>query len=198
MDREFKGVWIPSSIYLNKDLTPIDKFLFAEIDSFTNIEGGNGCFASNKFLADFCNCSERKISDSVSKLISMGLVEQVSFNGRERVLRSRVAETSNQTSKNCDHINIDNQSRLIKEKEISKDISQKKRFITPTVEEVRAYCKERHNNVNAEQFVDYYSAKGWLIGKNKMKDWKAAVRLWERNDSNKKSDTWSDTKLPTW
>lgn len=56
-----------------------------------------------------------------------------------------------------------------------------KRFIPPTLEEVKAYCKERKNNVDAERFIDYYTSNGWQVGKNKMKDWKAAVRTWERN-----------------
>lgn len=56
----------------------------------------------------------------------------------------------------------------------------KKVFVPPTVEEVRAYCRERSNTVDAERFVDFYSAKGWMVGKNKMKDWKACVRTWEK------------------
>ena len=59
-----------------------------------------------------------------------------------------------------------------------------KRFKPPTIEEVQAYCKERNNNVDAQRFIDFYEAKGWMLGKNKMKDWKAAVRTWERNDTN--------------
>lgn len=58
-----------------------------------------------------------------------------------------------------------------------------KKFVKPTLEEVRNYCLERKNNVNAEKFIDFYEAKDWYIGKNKMKDWKAAVRTWERNTS---------------
>lgn len=57
------------------------------------------------------------------------------------------------------------------------------RFIPPTVEEVRAYCIERKNRVDPEKFVAFYSAKGWMIGKNKMKDWKQAVITWEKGDS---------------
>lgn len=64
-----------------------------------------------------------------------------------------------------------------------------KNFIPPTVDEVRDYCDERMNNVDPEQFVDFYSAKGWMLGKNKMKDWKAAVRTWERKE---KSQTYND------
>lgn len=58
-----------------------------------------------------------------------------------------------------------------------------KRFMKPTVEDIRSYCTERGNAVDARRFYDFYEAKGWLIGKNPMKDWKAAVRTWEqRND----------------
>lgn len=61
----------------------------------------------------------------------------------------------------------------------------RKPFIPPTVEEVSAYCTERDNSVDAEAFVDFYASKGWMIGKNKMKDWKAAVRTWEQGDKRK-------------
>ena len=64
------------------------------------------------------------------------------------------------------------------------DISETKTFKNPTLDEIRNYCTERKNNVNAEQFYDFYASKGWMIGKNKMKDWKAAIRTWERNTKN--------------
>lgn len=56
------------------------------------------------------------------------------------------------------------------------------RFTTPTMEDVEKYCGERSNTVDAQRFVDFYTAKGWMLGKNKMKDWKAAVRTWEKNN----------------
>ena len=55
------------------------------------------------------------------------------------------------------------------------------RFLPPSIQEVSAYCAERSNGVDAQHFVDYYTANGWKVGKNPMKDWKAAVRTWERN-----------------
>ena len=55
----------------------------------------------------------------------------------------------------------------------------RKRFIIPTLEEVQAYCNERNNGISGQQFCDFYSSKGWKIGKEPMKDWKAAVRTWE-------------------
>lgn len=74
----------------------------------------------------------------------------------------------------------------------NKRSAQNKRFVPPAVDEVRAYCEERGNNVDAESFVDYYTSTGWLVGKKPMKDWKAAVRTWERNErrqDNARTDT---------
>jgi hypothetical protein len=52
--------------------------------------------------------------------------------------------------------------------------------VKPTVKEIAAYCRSRNNGLDANQIWDFYESKGWLIGKNKMKDWRAAVRTWER------------------
>lgn len=83
---------------------------------------------------------------------------------------------------NCyTEIEIDKEIDKDIEKEKSKRESKAKRFTPPTLEEVTAYCIERGNNVDAQHFIDYYTSNGWLVGKNKMKDWKAAVRTWERN-----------------
>ena len=72
-----------------------------------------------------------------------------------------------------------------------------KRFIPPTVEEVESYCLERGNGIDAQSFIDFYESKGWMIGKNKMKDWKAAVRTWERS-RNKNSTEKSKTVFDEW
>ena len=80
------------------------------------------------------------------------------------------------------------------EKEIEKrdrEESENKRsqraahFSPPTVDEVAAYCRERGNHVDPQRFVDFYLAKGWKIGKDSMRDWRAAVRTWERRDGGK-------------
>ena len=60
-----------------------------------------------------------------------------------------------------------------------------KRFYPPTLDEVKQYCEERKNNIDPMAFIDFYSSKGWMIGKNRMKDWKAAVRTWERKRKEK-------------
>lgn len=69
------------------------------------------------------------------------------------------------------------------------------RFKKPTVEEVRAYCRERKNKVDPERFVDHYTANGWMVGKhNKMRDWKAAVRTWEKNGLDNRHDLKEEPK----
>jgi hypothetical protein len=64
--------------------------------------------------------------------------------------------------------------------DIKKEYIRKKVFVKPTIEEVMAYCDERKNDVNPISWYNHYEATGWMIGKNKMKDWKAAVRTWEK------------------
>lgn len=64
-----------------------------------------------------------------------------------------------------------------------KDARVATRFTPPTVEEVQAYCFERRNSIDAQQFFDFYTSKGWKIGKNDMKDWRSAVRTWERREN---------------
>ena len=56
----------------------------------------------------------------------------------------------------------------------------------PTVEEVASYCRERGNRVDAERFVDFYASKGWKVGNQPMKDWKACVRTWEKREDKPK------------
>lgn len=64
-----------------------------------------------------------------------------------------------------------------------------KKFQKPTIEEIKSYCLERKNSINPSQFFDYYESKGWLIGKNPMKDWKAAIRTWEQNKNKYNNNT---------
>jgi len=73
-----------------------------------------------------------------------------------------------------------------KEKSIG-DKPPSTRFTPPTLEQVIAYCQERKNSVDPQRWLNHYTAKGWMIGKNKMKDWKAAVRTWENNQGGSSS-----------
>ena len=82
-----------------------------------------------------------------------------------------------------------------KDKDKDKDKDKESRFKKPTLDQVSQYCKERGNNIDAEYFWDSNESKGWVVGKLKtpMKDWKAVIRTWERNDKkdeSKKMDMW--------
>ena len=75
--RDFEGIWIPRGIWLDKELNALDKIIFVEIDSLDATE--EGCYASNKYLAEFCQCTETKISTSIKKLSELGYIEIVNF-----------------------------------------------------------------------------------------------------------------------
>lgn len=88
-NRDFKGIWIPREIWLAKGLSNNEKILWAEIHSLHNRDRG-GCFASNEYLMNFMDIKERRLQEMISNLKSFGLVVQVSFDGRERVIKAVV------------------------------------------------------------------------------------------------------------
>lgn len=94
--REFKGVWIPREIWLDTNLSALEKVLFAEIDSLSGYE--KMCIKSNATFAEFCQCSESKVSKAVKKLIDLGYVKQVAFDGRHRTLQSCLAQNASLNS----------------------------------------------------------------------------------------------------
>ena len=109
--------------------------------------------------------------------------------GKDSIEKEIYKENCHVTSRDC-HATEEERRKKIKEKNIKKEIdnvevktsTHSQKFIAPTLEEVREYCNERNNNVDPQAFIDFYESKGWMIGKNKMKNWKAAVRTWERKD----------------
>lgn len=114
---------------------------------------------------------------------------------REYREKQKLISSGNANCKSNSKANV-SEADKIREEEIREDESRgdksmdeaspntrSKRFAPPTVDEVRAYCLERGNCVNPQRFVDYYSSNGWMVGKNKMKDWQAAVRTWEQKES---------------
>lgn len=87
----------------------------------------------------------------------------------------------------------------IEENRIDKNsIEEKERFKKPTVEEIAEYCKERSNGIDAQYFWDSYNAKDWMIGKQKMKDWKSAIRTWERNKKKGLYENKKEEIIPEW
>ena len=118
-------------------------------------------------------------------------MEKIREQTRQRVAAFRERKaldgnvTSNVTVTQCNAPDIE--TELDKEPELDRELDNRsrKRFTAPTVEEVSAYCRERGNSVDPQHFVAHYEANGWKVGRNPMKDWKAAVRTWERNSYDK-------------
>lgn len=82
-------------------------------------------------------------------------------------------------------VDVDKDFNLDMDKDKEKDKKKKaNRFSKPTIQQIQEYCKSRNNNVDPNRFYDYYETVGWKVGKNPMKDWKAAIRTWERNNTN--------------
>ena len=165
---------------------------------------------SQTTLAHQFNCSKRKIERLVKELRESGYVVLRKINGERghfgsyewdvyenptdmHILPSSVKNRVRQNTefgkkpssvKSVDIINTNNTKEIPnKDKEIPSI------FRKPNFEEVKAYCDERGNKVDPQRFIDYYESKGWKVGKSSMKDWKAAVRTWEKNDFQKSAPT---------
>ena len=72
---------------------------------------------------------------------------------------------------------------------------QPQRFLKPTIHEIKDYCKERKNNIDAEYFFNYYESKGWMIGKTPMKKWQAAIYTWEKHEKEFNADKPKPSKI---
>lgn len=174
-ERDFKGVWIPKNVWFDNRLNALDKIILMEIDSLDTEE--NGCYAGNEYLAKFCQCSERKITESISKLIELNYIYLESFNGRIRVLRSTLSNGAKQTSKNCeaekqknlpikidDNTNIDNKEISIinntKEMEIFEHWNKKNIIIHRDFKKLEKKIKDTLKEYDLETIksaIDHYS-----------------------------------------
>lgn len=156
------------------------------------------CWATNEYLADILDITDVSVSMKIKKLEKNGYIE-VEYTKRGCEVISREIRLKNiliddlkkfepTVKKNFKDINInDNNINNNKKENIKRKIFKK-----PTIEEINEYCKERNNGIDAEAFYDFYESKDWYVGKNKMKDWKACVRTWEKRNKPK------EEKLPEW
>ena len=110
-------------------------------------------------------------------------IRQMIENYKQNTIKSIECHRQIKTvSDKSDRVEVE-ESRV--EVEVEVEVEKKARFTPPTAAEVQAYLDEIGNHtINRDSFIDYYESKGWMIGKNKMKDWKAAVRTWVRRENN--------------
>ena len=158
-ERDFKGVWIPREIWLDDRLNALDKVILTEIDSLDSSE--KGCWASNKYIAEFCQCSESKVSQTITKLTKLGYLRAVSFDGRQREIKSNIAmglknyEADSQKQKDSllkfnrqNNKNHEADSQKIRESNIDSNIDNNKEIniINPFTP-----CKDYNNNNSARE-----------------------------------------------
>ena len=96
----------------------------------------------------------------------------------------KYAETCEKNKQNAE-IRWNKENQRLPKKKTNGSQDKKPKFTPPTSEEVNAYCLESGYRIDAERFIDYYESNGWMVGRNKMKDWKAAVRNWSKRDDEK-------------
>jgi len=166
------------------------KLLYAEITALCHMNAE--CFASNKYFAELYDKKTDTISGWISQLVKYKYIttRYEYFEGTSQISRRYLKiigggvpqisvgvpdknPKSNTTSNNTMSINTKVDS-----------------FKIPTIIDIKEYCLKRKNSVDAETFSDFYESKGWMVGKNKMKSWKACVRTWEksRNNNNNTND----------
>lgn len=184
MERIIKGIWIPIEIWQDRSLSWNEKILLMEIDSFTS--KGHECYISNEYIADLLGVTERSASRLLSHLLESGLIRMVRFDGRKRYVESTICfqaewtQMSMQGRQSCPH--TDNNEYI----KIERDNKRRTRFVKPSISEVAEFCRERNNGIDPEEFVAFYESKGWMVGKNPMKDWKSAIITWEKSKKREK------------
>ena len=181
MERIVKGIWIPIEIWQDKSLSWNEKILLMEIDSFTAKD--RECYISNEYIAELLGVTDRCARKYLSHLLQLGLIRVVKFDGRKRYVESTISFQaewnicSRQDGVSVPH--TDNNEYINNNSLYKRESS---RFQKPSIEEIRQYCSSRNNSVDPEQFFNFYESKGWIIGKSPMKDWRAAVRTWEKRE----------------
>ena len=97
--------------------------------------------------------------------------------------------------KKLNNLSLSKSTTINKNKEIK---ITNKYFKKPKLDEVKDYCLERNNNIDSEAFINFYDSKGWMVGKNKMKDWKACIRTWEKRNYKKPTMSKLDAQINAW
>lgn len=190
--------WMLTELHLKGN----ELLIYACIYGFSQLDGQT-FRGSWQYLADWTNSTKRGVAICLKSLVEKGYLEKsdkvvngvkfceyrvTKFTGvvkkvHEGGEKSSLGGSEESSPNNLDIDNLENKQVYT-------------RFVKPTLVEVQAYCSERGKGVDPQKWYDYYSANGWKVGKNPMKDWKAAVRTWERSGNDGKHKPVNFTPYP--
>jgi len=197
MDKPSYFAILTADVRYDKTLKPLARLLYAEITALCNKEGY--CWSSNQYFADLYEVDPKTVSGWIGQLKTKGYITvQLEYKeGTKQVLKRYIRINEGGMDKIMDTLPIkkcipspqndgDPPHKIMEDNKtinntFNNTTNKGTRFTPPSVDEVSDYCNQRNNSVDAETFIDFYQAKGWMVGKNKMKDWKACVRTWETN-----------------
>jgi hypothetical protein len=171
---------IPAEVRYSKALTPNAKLLYAEITALCNMNGK--CTASTEYFCRLYEVSRASIQNWLRLLDKNGYITRVLIyrQGSKEIL-SRYIKLVDKPSlkKFTDNTNINITNTNLT------DSNKKALFKKPSLVEIEGYCDKRKNNIDAEAFINFYESKDWMVGSNKMNNWKACVRTWEKREKKK-------------
>ena len=174
---------IPAEVRYSKALIPNAKLLYAEITALCNMNGK--CTASTQYFCRLYEVSRGAVQNWLKMLDDNGYIDRtVIYKQGSREIMHRYI---NLKDKGSVKIMTDNTNINITNTNLT-DSNTKGSFVKPTIIDINEYCKERKNNVDADTFFNFYESKDWLIGKNKMKNWKACIITWEKSRNNNTND----------
>ena len=169
---------IPADVRYSKKLTPNAKLLYAEITALCNLNGK--CTASSQYFCRLYEVSRVSIQKWLKNLEENNHINRVNiYKPGSKEILTRVITLINTPCKQklTDNTNLTDSNINLT------DSNTKTVFVKPLIFDIKKYCLERKNNVDCETFYDFYESKNWFIGKNKMKNWKACIRTWEKRNN---------------
>ena len=184
---------IPANVRYDKSLTPNAKLLYGEITALCNEKGY--CWAGNDYFAGLYDVSKTSISKWISALRDCGYINiQLEYaEGTKQILNRYITLVKDPIEEKLNtplrKVKDPIEEKLIVNNTVnntSNTTSNKGRFTPPTLDEVIEQCNRTGASIDPQGFIDFYESKGWMIGKNKMKCWKAAIRTWSRKEREKK------------
>lgn len=207
MDKPAYYVIVPASVRYDKKLTANAKLLYGEITALCNKEGY--CWASNSYFANLYGVSKNSISSWINDLRDAGHISvQMNYKeGTKHILNRYIKLLAEGAPENLgtypNNLGEGTPENLVVNTTLNNTYNNlhidEYVFMPPTLKEVAEYCSERQNIIDAERFVDFYKSKNWMVGQNKMSDWQATVRNWEKTEkanankrSGKSSAAWTN------